>query len=92
MIYQVSSDGKIFHSDVNIVIYCIIARSHGLYDVQELKSKTIKELRATYISVCKQNNYNEVSRFCFSKDEAERASNYVTKTGYFPSISGKSEG
>ena len=84
MIYQVSSDGKIFPSDVNIVIYCIIARSHGLYDVQELKSKTIKELRATYISVCKQNNYNEESRFCFSKSEANQVSDFVTKTGFFP--------
>ena len=83
MIYQVSSDGAIFPSDVNIVIYCIIARSHGLYDVRELKSKTIKELRAIYIG-CKQNNYNEVSRFCFSKKEADQVSDFVTKTGFFP--------
>lgn len=45
MIYQVSNDGAIFPSNIDIVIYCIIARSHCLYDVQELKSKTIKELR-----------------------------------------------
>ena len=83
MIYQVSSDGAIFPSDVNIVIYCIISRSHCLYDVQELKSKTIKELRETYISVCKL-NYNEVSRFCFSKKEANQVSDFVTKTGFFP--------
>ena len=85
MIYQVFNDGAIFPSKIDFVIYSIISRSHCLYNVQELKSKTIKELQATYIGVCKQNNYNEVSRFCFSKDEAEQASNYVTKTGYFPS-------
>ena len=84
MIYHVFNDGTIFPSKIDFVIYCIIARSHGLYDVQELKSKTIKELRATYISVCKQNNYNEVSRFCFSKNEANQVSDFVTKTGFFP--------
>lgn len=81
MIYQMFNDGAIFPSDVNIVIYYIIARSHGLYDVQELKSKTITELRSVYR---KCRNYDDDSLFCFSKDEAEQASNYVTKTGYFP--------
>ena len=82
MIYQVSSDGAIFHSDVNIVIYCIIARSHGLYDVQELKSKTIKELQFLYRRLVKVGD--NVSRFCFSKSEANQVSDFVTKTGYFP--------
>ena len=81
MIYHVFRDGTISPSKIDFVIYSIIARSHGLYDAQELKSKTIKELQAIYIGVWK---YNEESRFCFSKDEAEQASNYVTKTGYFP--------
>ena len=83
MIYHVSSDGAIFPSNIDFVIYSIIARSRGLYDAQELKSKTIKELQAIYFGVWK---YNEASRFCFSKDEAEQASNYVIKTGYFPNI------
>lgn len=82
MIYQVSSDGAIFPSNIDIVIYCIIARSHGLYDVQELKSKTIKELRSVY-RTCRK--YDADSLFCFSKKDAEQASKYVTKTGFFPS-------
>lgn len=84
MIYHVFSDGAIFPSKIDFVIYSIISRSHCLYDVQELKRKTIKELQATYNSVCKQNNYNDVSRFCFSKKEAEYTSDFVAKVGFFP--------
>ena len=81
MIYHVFNDGTIFPSKIDFVIYCIISRSHGLYDVQELKNKSLKELQLIYKKIVK---IGSVSRFCFSKNEAEYTSNYVIKTGYFP--------
>ena len=81
MIYQVSSDGAIFPSKIDFVIYFIKVRSNDNPDVQELKKKPLKELRSIY-RTCRK--YDDYSLFCFSKDEAEQASNYVIKTGYFP--------
>lgn len=81
MIYHVCNDGAIFPSNIDIVIYCIISRSHGRYDAQELKNKSLEELRSIY-RICR--NYDDCSLFCFSKDEAKQASNYVIKTGFFP--------
>ena len=80
MIYQVFSDGAIFPSNIDIVVHFIKVRSND-ENIQELKKKPLEELRSVY-RICR--NYDDYSLFCFSKDEAEQASNYVIKTGYFP--------
>lgn len=81
MIYHVCNDGTIFPSKIDFVIYFIKVRSNDNPDVQELKNKSLEELRSIY-RICR--NYDDDSLFCFSKAEAEQASKYVTKTGYFP--------
>ena len=82
MIYHVFSDGAIFPSKIDFVIYFIKVRSNDNPDVQELKNKSLKELQFLYRRLVKVGD--NVSRFCFSKKEANQVSDYVTKTGYFP--------
>lgn len=81
MIYQVFSDGAIFPSKIDFVIHFIKVRSNDNPDVQELKNKSLKELQFIYKIV---KIGDDVSRFCFSKKEANQVSDFVTKTGHFP--------